>query len=171
MISSVYPHKKVSCCPHIPNSNPKFHFWTSVFLHFFLLFFTSLPRQEVLATTLLIVGAGVRPRQELAESCGLELGGRGGIKVRMGHQGGWARGGAGFGALLMFCFCFSPFNPLFFLGSLLCFNAWNFRNTGGNWMSYCNMSSPRFFGKLFGDWSDRHGDTSMIFIAACLEWI
>lgn len=39
MISSVYPHKKVSCCPHIPNSNPKFHFWTSVFLHFFLLFF------------------------------------------------------------------------------------------------------------------------------------
>ena len=114
MISSVYPHKKVSCCPHIPNSNPKFHFWTSVFLHFFLLFFTSLPRQEVLATTLLIVGAGVRPRQELAESCGLELGGRGGIKVRMGHQGGWARGGAGFGALLMFCFCFSPFNPLFF---------------------------------------------------------
>jgi hypothetical protein len=66
---------------------------------------------------------------------------------------------------LMFCFCFSPFNPLFFLGSLLCFNAWNFRNTGGNWMSYCNMSSPRFFGKLFGDWSDRHGDTSMIFIA------
>lgn len=28
------------------------------------------------------MGAGVRPRQELAEACGLELGGRGGIKVR-----------------------------------------------------------------------------------------
>lgn len=37
--------------------------------------------QEVLPSTLLIVGAGVRPRQELAESCGLELGGRGGIKA------------------------------------------------------------------------------------------
>ena len=37
--------------------------------------------QEVFSTSLLIVGAGVRPRQELAERCGLELGGRGGIKV------------------------------------------------------------------------------------------
>ena len=31
------------------------------------------------------MGAGVRPRQELAEACGLELGGRGGIKVRCDH--------------------------------------------------------------------------------------
>ena len=70
------------------------------------------------------MGAGVRPRQELAESCGLELGGRGGIKVRMGHQGGWARGGAGFGALLMFyVVVVFPRSIHFFLGSLLCFNA------------------------------------------------
>lgn len=45
------------------------------------------PGQEVLPSTLLIVGAGVRPRQELAESCGLELGGRGGIKAW--GVGGW----------------------------------------------------------------------------------
>jgi len=37
--------------------------------------------EEVVPGGLLIVGAGVRPRQELAEACGLELGGRGGIKV------------------------------------------------------------------------------------------
>eukprot|EP00438_Fugacium_kawagutii_P027133 Skav225196 [mRNA] locus=scaffold3065:250317:257428:+ [translate_table: standard] len=37
--------------------------------------------EEILPSTLLIVGAGVRPRQELAESCGLELGSRGGIKA------------------------------------------------------------------------------------------
>ena len=48
----------------------------------------------MLATTLLIVGAGVRPRQELAESCGLELGGRGGIKVRMGPPRGLGPGEA-----------------------------------------------------------------------------
>ena len=35
---------------------------------------------------LLIVGAGVRPRQELAEACGLELGARGGVKA--GEGGG-----------------------------------------------------------------------------------
>ncbi|CAK8996303.1 unnamed protein product [Durusdinium trenchii] len=38
-------------------------------------------QEETLEATLLIVGAGVRPRQELAEMSGLELGGRGGIKV------------------------------------------------------------------------------------------
>ena len=75
----------------------------------------------MLATTLLIVGAGVRPRQELAESCGLELGGRGGIKVRMGHQGGWARGGAGFGALLMFYVVVFPRSIHFFFGKLVVF--------------------------------------------------
>ena len=48
---------------------------------------TSPTSQEVLGTTLLIVGAGVRPRQELAEACGLELGGRGGIKARHGETG------------------------------------------------------------------------------------
>lgn len=39
--------------------------------------------EETLEATLLIVGAGVRPRQELAEMSGLELGGRGGIKAWM----------------------------------------------------------------------------------------
>ncbi|CAJ1343625.1 unnamed protein product, partial [Effrenium voratum] len=38
-------------------------------------------KEEVLEVELLIVGAGVRPRQELAEACGLELGARGGVKV------------------------------------------------------------------------------------------
>ena len=35
------------------------------------------------------MGAGVRPRQELAEACGLELGGRGGIKVCRRVGGKW----------------------------------------------------------------------------------
>eukprot|EP00931_Biecheleriopsis_adriatica_P019383 TRINITY_DN1321_c0_g1_i1.p1 TRINITY_DN1321_c0_g1~~TRINITY_DN1321_c0_g1_i1.p1 ORF type:complete len:1228 (+),score=315.72 TRINITY_DN1321_c0_g1_i1:46-3729(+) len=37
--------------------------------------------ETVLEVDLLICSAGVRPRQELAEGCGLELGGRGGVKV------------------------------------------------------------------------------------------
>ncbi|CAE7949475.1 nasB, partial [Symbiodinium sp. KB8] len=38
-------------------------------------------KEQVLDVQLLIVGAGVRPRQELAEASGLELGGRGGVKT------------------------------------------------------------------------------------------
>ena len=38
-------------------------------------------QEQVLDVQLLIVGAGVRPRQELAEASGLELGGRGGVKT------------------------------------------------------------------------------------------
>jgi len=37
--------------------------------------------EVLLDVDLVIVSAGVRPRQELAEGCGLELGGRGGVKV------------------------------------------------------------------------------------------
>jgi len=38
-------------------------------------------QKQTLNAELLIVGAGVRPRQELAEGCGLELGSRGGVKT------------------------------------------------------------------------------------------
>ena len=38
-------------------------------------------QEQVLDVQLLVVGAGVRPRQELAEASGLELGSRGGVKT------------------------------------------------------------------------------------------
>eukprot|EP00421_Protoceratium_reticulatum_P007601 CAMPEP_0168365670 /NCGR_PEP_ID=MMETSP0228-20121227/4837_1 /TAXON_ID=133427 /ORGANISM="Protoceratium reticulatum, Strain CCCM 535 (=CCMP 1889)" /LENGTH=1329 /DNA_ID=CAMNT_0008378457 /DNA_START=132 /DNA_END=4121 /DNA_ORIENTATION=- len=38
-------------------------------------------REEVLGVDLVVLSAGVRPRHELAEACGLELGSRGGVKV------------------------------------------------------------------------------------------
>mmetsp|Transcript_35522 Transcript_35522/g.77762 ORF Transcript_35522/g.77762 Transcript_35522/m.77762 type:complete len:1330 (+) Transcript_35522:49-4038(+) len=37
--------------------------------------------ESVLDVQMVIISAGVRPRQELAEACGLDLGGRGGVKV------------------------------------------------------------------------------------------
>uniref|UniRef100_A0A7S0AI72 phosphopyruvate hydratase n=1 Tax=Pyrodinium bahamense TaxID=73915 RepID=A0A7S0AI72_9DINO len=37
--------------------------------------------ESVLEVELVVVSCGVRPRHELAEACGLELGGRGGVKV------------------------------------------------------------------------------------------
>jgi len=171
MISSVYPHKKVSCCPHIPNSNPKFHFWTSVFLHFFLLFFYFASAAGGVSHHAFDRG---RRRAAEARACWVLWSGAGWSRGHQGADGaprGLGQGRRRFRGVVDVLFLFFPVQSTFFLGSLLCFNAWNFRNTGGNWMSYCNMSSPRFFGKLFGDWSDRHGDTSMIFIAACLEWI
>jgi len=38
-------------------------------------------QESVLDVDLVVVSCGVRPRQELAQDCGLELGGRGGVKV------------------------------------------------------------------------------------------
>jgi nitrite reductase (NADH) large subunit len=41
---------------------------------------------SILKTDMVVVSCGVRPRDELAKQCGLELGGRGGVKVDSGLQ-------------------------------------------------------------------------------------